>query len=179
MSDKNQKKPLPSLLKNAWTSIFKTWLPRTKARETLGSATSTAQRCCHAEQWLLSPVAQQADPTSSPSRRSVNTWWQRGGCQPFSCKMKSLNLRLKPNSRAMWEWKVACFLNPAGRPIFGLSNYLSARYACVYRLFAHMSLWEGIRAAGAIAHPFMHNNTSHLRKQLERHGSAWLSSTPV
>ena len=37
--------------------------------------------------------------------------------------------------------------------------------------FAHMSLWEGIRAAGAIAHPFMHNNMSHLRKQLERHGS--------
>ena len=34
-----------------------------------------------------------------------------------------------------------------------------------------MSLWEGIRAAGAIAHPFMHNNMSHLRKQLERHGS--------
>lgn len=37
--------------------------------------------------------------------------------------------------------------------------------------FAHMSLWEGIRAAGATAHPFMHNNMSHLRKQLERHGS--------
>ncbi|CAK2481279.1 CAI-1 autoinducer synthase [Vibrio crassostreae] len=37
--------------------------------------------------------------------------------------------------------------------------------------FAHMSLWEGIRAAGAAAHPFMHNNMSHLRKQLERHGS--------
>ncbi|MEZ8326723.1 alpha-hydroxyketone-type quorum-sensing autoinducer synthase [Vibrio splendidus] len=37
--------------------------------------------------------------------------------------------------------------------------------------FAHMSLWEGIRAAGALAHPFMHNNMNHLRKQLERHGS--------
>ncbi|CAK1842533.1 alpha-hydroxyketone-type quorum-sensing autoinducer synthase [Vibrio crassostreae] len=37
--------------------------------------------------------------------------------------------------------------------------------------FAHMSLWEGIRAAGAAAHPFMHNNMSHLRKQLGRHGS--------
>ncbi|MEZ9892293.1 alpha-hydroxyketone-type quorum-sensing autoinducer synthase [Vibrio lentus] len=37
--------------------------------------------------------------------------------------------------------------------------------------FAHMSLWEGIRAARAAAHPFMHNNMSHLRKQLERHGS--------
>ncbi|MEZ9072251.1 alpha-hydroxyketone-type quorum-sensing autoinducer synthase [Vibrio splendidus] len=37
--------------------------------------------------------------------------------------------------------------------------------------FAHMSLWEGIRAASALAHPFMHNNMNHLRKQLERHGS--------
>jgi CAI-1 autoinducer synthase len=37
--------------------------------------------------------------------------------------------------------------------------------------FAHMSLWEGIRAASALAHPFMHNNMKHLRKQLERHGS--------
>ncbi|MEZ9265383.1 alpha-hydroxyketone-type quorum-sensing autoinducer synthase [Vibrio splendidus] len=37
--------------------------------------------------------------------------------------------------------------------------------------FAHMSLWEGIRAAGALAHPFMHNNMNHLRKQLEHHGS--------
>ncbi|MCC4859976.1 alpha-hydroxyketone-type quorum-sensing autoinducer synthase [Vibrio splendidus] len=37
--------------------------------------------------------------------------------------------------------------------------------------FAHMSLWEGIRAADALAHPFMHNNMNHLRKQLERHGS--------
>ncbi|MDF5637902.1 aminotransferase class I/II-fold pyridoxal phosphate-dependent enzyme, partial [Vibrio parahaemolyticus] len=37
--------------------------------------------------------------------------------------------------------------------------------------FAHMSLWEGARIAGAQIHPFMHNNTSHLRKQISRHGS--------
>ncbi|TKF33861.1 quorum-sensing autoinducer synthase [Vibrio kanaloae] len=37
--------------------------------------------------------------------------------------------------------------------------------------FAHMSLWEGIRAAGAHAYPFMHNNMNHLRKQIQRNGS--------
>ncbi|MEZ8257271.1 MULTISPECIES: alpha-hydroxyketone-type quorum-sensing autoinducer synthase [Vibrio] len=37
--------------------------------------------------------------------------------------------------------------------------------------FAHMSLWEGIRAAGATGHPFMHNNMNHLRKQIQRYGS--------
>ncbi len=37
--------------------------------------------------------------------------------------------------------------------------------------FAHMSLWEGSRVAGAKIHPFMHNNMNHLRKQIQRHGS--------
>ena len=46
---------------------------------------------------------------------------------------------------------------PAGTPVY-------------IDFFAHMSLWEGIRAAGADAHPFMHNNMNHLRKQLERYG---------
>ncbi|WP_285402974.1 MULTISPECIES: alpha-hydroxyketone-type quorum-sensing autoinducer synthase [unclassified Vibrio] len=37
--------------------------------------------------------------------------------------------------------------------------------------FAHMSLWEGIRAANAVARPFRHNDMTHLRKQLQRYGS--------
>lgn len=37
--------------------------------------------------------------------------------------------------------------------------------------FAHMSLWEGARIAGADLHPFMHNNTRHLEKQIKRHGA--------
>jgi CAI-1 autoinducer synthase len=35
---------------------------------------------------------------------------------------------------------------------------------------AHMSLWEGIRAAGAQGHPFMHNDVQHLRRQIQRYG---------
>jgi len=35
---------------------------------------------------------------------------------------------------------------------------------------AHMSLWEGVRSAGAVARPFRHNDVDHLEKQLETHG---------
>ena len=35
---------------------------------------------------------------------------------------------------------------------------------------AHMSLWEGVRAAGAPAHAFRHNDPAHLDKMIQRHG---------
>lgn len=36
--------------------------------------------------------------------------------------------------------------------------------------FAHASLWEGARIAGANLHPFMHNNVSHFEKLVKRNG---------
>ncbi|HWI78243.1 MAG TPA: alpha-hydroxyketone-type quorum-sensing autoinducer synthase [Ramlibacter sp.] len=36
---------------------------------------------------------------------------------------------------------------------------------------AHMSLWEGVRAAGAPAHAFRHNDPEHLLKMIKRHGA--------
>ena len=36
---------------------------------------------------------------------------------------------------------------------------------------AHMSLWEGVRAAGAPAHSFRHNDPEHLAKMMKRHGA--------
>ncbi|KGY13942.1 CAI-1 autoinducer synthase [Vibrio tubiashii] len=36
--------------------------------------------------------------------------------------------------------------------------------------FAHMSLWEGARIAGANIHPFMHNNVRHLKRTIKRNG---------
>ncbi|MCL9773637.1 alpha-hydroxyketone-type quorum-sensing autoinducer synthase [Vibrio methylphosphonaticus] len=36
--------------------------------------------------------------------------------------------------------------------------------------FAHASLWEGARIAGAKVYPFMHNNTRHLARQIKRNG---------
>ncbi|EEY72093.1 8-amino-7-oxononanoate synthase/CqsA [Grimontia hollisae CIP 101886] len=36
--------------------------------------------------------------------------------------------------------------------------------------FAHMSLWEGARIAGAQVIPFMHNSVSNLKRQIKKHG---------
>ena len=35
---------------------------------------------------------------------------------------------------------------------------------------AHMSLWEGVRASGATAHAFRHNDPGHLARTIPRHG---------
>lgn len=35
---------------------------------------------------------------------------------------------------------------------------------------AHASMWEGIRAAGAVAHPFRHNDPAHLERLIAQHG---------
>lgn len=35
---------------------------------------------------------------------------------------------------------------------------------------AHMSLWEGVRASGATAHAFRHNDPTHLDRMMARHG---------
>ncbi|NKC15212.1 MAG: quorum-sensing autoinducer synthase [Gammaproteobacteria bacterium] len=37
-------------------------------------------------------------------------------------------------------------------------------------MHAHMSLWEGIKSAGATAHGFRHNNISHIERQIRKHG---------
>lgn len=37
-------------------------------------------------------------------------------------------------------------------------------------MLAHASLWEGAHAAGARAIPFLHNDTAHLERQIEKHG---------
>ncbi|MRD47198.1 alpha-hydroxyketone-type quorum-sensing autoinducer synthase [Caenimonas koreensis] len=36
---------------------------------------------------------------------------------------------------------------------------------------AHMSLWEGVRAAKAPGHAFRHNDPAHLARMIERHGA--------
>lgn len=37
-------------------------------------------------------------------------------------------------------------------------------------MIAHASLWAGIHAANATARPFRHNDTAHLRRQLQKYG---------
>ena len=53
----------------------------------------------------------------------------------------------------------------------GLLQAIASPQVPVYiDTIAHMSLWEGIRAAGAQAHPFMHNDAQHLLRQISRYG---------
>lgn len=41
---------------------------------------------------------------------------------------------------------------------------------CYVDSLAHMSLWEGVRSAGAPAHAFRHNDPEHLARMAKRHG---------
>ena len=45
-----------------------------------------------------------------------------------------------------------------------------AQTPCYLDGLAHMSLWEGVRAAGAPAHAFRHNDPEHLARMAKRHG---------
>ncbi|KDN29230.1 CAI-1 autoinducer synthase [Vibrio fortis] len=67
----------------------------------------------------------------------------------------------------------SCLLSQSGWAAnVGLLQTICAENTPVYvDHYAHMSLWEGIRAANAVARPFRHNNMTHLRKQLQRHGA--------
>lgn len=53
----------------------------------------------------------------------------------------------------------------------GLVQALAGERTPVYvDMLAHMSLWEGIRSAGAQAVPVMHNDVEYLQRQVLRHG---------
>ncbi|HEX4985305.1 MAG TPA: alpha-hydroxyketone-type quorum-sensing autoinducer synthase [Burkholderiales bacterium] len=53
----------------------------------------------------------------------------------------------------------------------GLIQSIASSDVPVYAdMLAHMSLWEGIRAAGAPGIMFHHNDPDHLRRQILRHG---------
>ncbi|MEJ7928462.1 alpha-hydroxyketone-type quorum-sensing autoinducer synthase [Ramlibacter sp. AN1015] len=54
----------------------------------------------------------------------------------------------------------------------GLLQVIADRDTPVYLdSLAHMSLWEGVRAANAPAHAFRHNDPGHLQRMIARHGS--------
>lgn len=53
----------------------------------------------------------------------------------------------------------------------GLLQVVADAHTPVYLdSLAHMSLWEGARAAGAPMHAFRHNDPSHLERLIRRHG---------
>ena len=53
----------------------------------------------------------------------------------------------------------------------GLIQSIASPETVVYvDMMAHMSLWEGVRVAGARAIAFVHNDAEHLARQIQRHG---------
>ncbi len=53
----------------------------------------------------------------------------------------------------------------------GLLQVIADKNTPVYvDSLAHMSLWEGVRAANAPAHAFRHNDPGHLARMIDRHG---------
>ena len=67
----------------------------------------------------------------------------------------------------------ACVLAQSGWAAnVGLLQSLAGPGIPVYLdMQAHASLWEGVQSAQAMAVSFLHNDTAHLRRQIERHGS--------
>ena len=73
---------------------------------------------------------------------------------------------------AQWMGKQDGFLCQSGYVAnMGLLQSIADEQTPVYLDgLAHMSLWEGARAAKAPAHAFRHNDPAHLERMLERHG---------
>ncbi len=62
----------------------------------------------------------------------------------------------------------------------GLIQSLAQPRVPVYLdFYTHMSFWSGVKAAGALAIPFLHNSLNSLRKKLERHGSGIIAIDSV
>ena len=73
---------------------------------------------------------------------------------------------------AKWIGKEGGLLCQSGYTAnLGLLQVVADPHTPVYLdSLAHMSLWEGVRAAGAPAHSFRHNDPAHLAKMMARHG---------
>ncbi len=75
-------------------------------------------------------------------------------------------------SLAQWIGKEDGFVCQSGYSAnVGLLQAIADEDAPVYLdTLAHTSLWEGARAARAPAHPFRHNDPTHLSRMITRHG---------
>ncbi|MBI5275279.1 MAG: quorum-sensing autoinducer CAI-1 synthase [Burkholderiales bacterium] len=75
-------------------------------------------------------------------------------------------------SLAQWLGKEGGLLCQSGYTAnLGLIQVVADAETPVYvDSLAHMSLWEGVRAAGAPAHAFRHNDPEHLDRMASRHG---------
>ena len=80
--------------------------------------------------------------------------------------------RMLETSLAAWVGKEDGFVCQSGYSAnIGLLQAIADEQTPVYLdSLAHMSLWEGVRAARAPAHAFRHNDPAHLARMIARHG---------
>lgn len=83
----------------------------------------------------------------------------------------SLQRRLEQQMAAYLGAEAAVLCQSGWCANMGLIQTLTDERTPVYLdQFAHASLWEGTRAAGAPIRPFRHNDVANLERQIERHG---------
>ena len=171
MSDKTKKKPLPSFIEERLNFYIQDLITQNQSQKHLVLGKRPSRNAV---------VMQSNDYLSLSHNKAIQQAHQTAISDHDENVVMSAIFLQDAESKPAFETELAnyvgmesCLLSQSGWAAnIGLLQTICPPRTPVYiDFFAHMSLWEGIRAAGAAAHPFMHNNMSHLRKQLERHGS--------
>ncbi|NOJ07200.1 alpha-hydroxyketone-type quorum-sensing autoinducer synthase [Vibrio splendidus] len=171
MSDKTKKKPLPSFIEERLNFYIQDLITQNQSQKHLVLGKRPPYNAV---------VMQSNDYLALSHNKQIQQAHQAAISEHDDNVVMSAIFLQDEESKPAFETELAsyvgmesCLLSQSGWAAnIGLLQTICPPATPVYiDFFAHMSLWEGIRAAGAKAHPFMHNNMSHLRKQLERHGS--------
>ncbi|MFA0014346.1 alpha-hydroxyketone-type quorum-sensing autoinducer synthase [Vibrio lentus] len=171
MSDKTKKKPLPSFIEERLNFYIQDLITQNQSQKHLVLGKRPPRNAV---------VMQSNDYLALSHNKQIQQAHQAAISEHDDNVVMSAIFLQDEESKPAFETELAsyvgmesCLLSQSGWAAnIGLLQTICPPDTPVYiDFFAHMSLWEGIRAAGATAHPFMHNNMSHLRKQLERHGS--------
>ncbi|MEZ9244981.1 alpha-hydroxyketone-type quorum-sensing autoinducer synthase [Vibrio lentus] len=171
MSDKTKKKPLPSFIEERLNFYIQDLITQNQSQKHLVLGKRPPRNAV---------VMQSNDYLALSHNKPIQQAHQAAISEHDDNVVMSAIFLQDEESKPAFETELAsyvgmesCLLSQSGWAAnIGLLQTICPPDTPVYiDFFAHMSLWEGIRAASATAHPFMHNNMSHLRKQLERHGS--------
>ncbi|WP_052878248.1 alpha-hydroxyketone-type quorum-sensing autoinducer synthase [Vibrio coralliirubri] len=171
MSDKTKNKPLPSFIEERLNFYIQDLITQNQSQKHLVLGKRPQRSAV---------VMQSNDYLALSHNKQIQQAHQAAISEHDDNVVMSAIFLQDEQSKPAFETELAnyvgmesCLLSQSGWAAnIGLLQTICPPGTPVYIDFlAHMSLWEGIRAAGAVAHPFMHNNMNHLRKQLERHGS--------
>lgn len=171
MSDKTKKKPLPSFIEERLNFYIQDLITQNQSQKHLVLGKRPPYNAV---------VMQSNDYLALSHNKQIQQAHQAAISENDDNVVMSAIFLQDEQSKPAFETELAnfvgmesCLLSQSGWAAnIGLLQTICPPNTPVYiDFFAHMSLWEGIRAAGATAHPFMHNNMNHLRKQIQRYGS--------